>query len=119
MQPVSGVPFREATRSGNGTTLSLAVEALYNGMTREGGALSTEGFFDRRAFMKWVIAAPYSGRLRLDGLYAKTASVVARESHGNIYKQIGVKTVINFRGTWTYLQRLAQGWRSRQPVPMS
>ena len=36
-------------------------------------------------------------------LYAQAASAVGRDPRQNIYTRLGVKTVINCRGTWTYL----------------
>jgi L-seryl-tRNA(Ser) seleniumtransferase len=36
-------------------------------------------------------------------LYAQAASAVGRDPRQNVYTRLGVKTVINCRGTWTYL----------------
>jgi uncharacterized pyridoxal phosphate-dependent enzyme len=58
---------------------------------------------DRRSFMKWVAAAPLLGQIAARELYAKAASAIGKDAHDNIYKRLGVKTVINCRGTWTYL----------------
>jgi L-seryl-tRNA(Ser) seleniumtransferase len=65
--------------------------------------MANNSFFDRRAFMKWAVAAPLLGLIKARELYATAARVVGRDSHGNVYQRLGVKTVINCRGTWTYL----------------
>ena len=51
--------------------------------------------------MKWVVAAPLLAEIAARDLYAKASTLTGKE--GNIYQQLGVKTVINCRGTWTYL----------------
>ncbi len=53
--------------------------------------------------MKWVAAAPLLSQIAVSDLYAKAASAVGRDLRQNIYTRLGVKTVINCRGTWTYL----------------
>jgi L-seryl-tRNA(Ser) seleniumtransferase len=57
----------------------------------------------RRSFIKWVTAAPLLGRIAASDLYTKAASTVGRDPRQNVYSRLGVKTVINCRGTWTYL----------------
>jgi uncharacterized pyridoxal phosphate-dependent enzyme len=57
----------------------------------------------RRSFMKWAAAAPLLGQIAVTELYAKAASVVGKDPRQNVYSRLGVKTVINCRGTWTYL----------------
>lgn len=51
--------------------------------------------------MKWVVAAPLLAEIAARDLYAKASTLTGKE--GNIYQRLGVKTVINCRGTWTYL----------------
>ena len=51
--------------------------------------------------MKWVVAAPLLAEIAARDLYAKAATLAGQE--GSIYQRLGVKTVINCRGTWTYL----------------
>ncbi len=53
--------------------------------------------------MKWAAAAPLLTQIIARDLYAKTASLAGKDVSDNIYKRLGVKTVINCRGTWTYL----------------
>jgi L-seryl-tRNA(Ser) seleniumtransferase len=57
----------------------------------------------RRSFIKWVTAAPLLGQIAVSDLCAKVASAVGRDPRQNVYSRLGVKTVINCRGTWTYL----------------
>ena len=57
----------------------------------------------RRSFMKYVAAAPLLSQIAMSDLYAKAASAVGRDLRQNVYTRLGVKTVINCRGTWTYL----------------
>lgn len=65
--------------------------------------MPAQKFFDRRSFMKWAVAAPLMARIALGDAYARAASLASIDPSGNIYKRLGVKTVINCRGTWTYL----------------
>jgi uncharacterized pyridoxal phosphate-dependent enzyme len=58
---------------------------------------------NRRSFMKWAAAAPLLGQIAVSDLYAKAASAVGKDPRQNVYSRLGVKTVINCRGTWTYL----------------
>ena len=53
--------------------------------------------------MKYVAAAPLLSQIAMSDLYAKAASAVGRDLRQNVYTRLGVKTVINCRGTWTYL----------------
>src|SRR5438309_7595973 len=65
--------------------------------------MTSDKFLERRALMKWIVAAPLLGQIAARGLYAKAASAVGKDAQDNIYRRLGVKTVINCRGTWTYL----------------
>jgi uncharacterized pyridoxal phosphate-dependent enzyme len=58
---------------------------------------------NRRSFMKLVAAAPLLGQIATRDLYAQAAAVVGKDPRQNVYTRLGVKTVINCRGTWTYL----------------
>jgi uncharacterized pyridoxal phosphate-dependent enzyme len=57
----------------------------------------------RRSFMKLVAAAPLLSQIAARDLYAQAATAIGKDPRQNIYTRIGVKTVINCRGTWTYL----------------
>lgn len=57
----------------------------------------------RRSFMKWVAAAPLLSQIAVSDVYAKAASAVGKDPRQNVYSRLGVKTIINCRGTWTYL----------------
>ncbi len=57
----------------------------------------------RRSFMKWMAAAPLLTQIAARDLYAQAATAVGKDPRQNVYTRLGVKTVINCRGTWTYL----------------
>lgn len=57
----------------------------------------------RRSFMKLAAAAPLLSRIAVRDLYAQAATAVGKDLRQNVYTRLGVKTVINCRGTWTYL----------------
>jgi uncharacterized pyridoxal phosphate-dependent enzyme len=57
----------------------------------------------RRSFIKLLAAAPLLSQIAMRELYAQAATAVGKDVHENIYTRLGVKTVINCRGTWTYL----------------
>ena len=57
----------------------------------------------RRSFVKLLAAAPLLGQIAARGLYAQAATAMGRDPRTNVYTRLGVKTIINCRGTWTYL----------------
>src|ERR1041385_830317 len=57
----------------------------------------------RRSFVKLVAAAPLLSQIAARDLYVQAATAVGRDPRQNVYTRLGVKTVINCRGTWTYL----------------
>lgn len=57
----------------------------------------------RRGFMKMLAASPLLAQLAAQGLYEKSAAAMGFDPRENVYSRLGVKTVINCRGTWTYL----------------
>jgi uncharacterized pyridoxal phosphate-dependent enzyme len=57
----------------------------------------------RRSFMKLVAAAPLLSQIAARDLYAQAATAMGKDPRQNVYTRLGVKTVINCRGTWTYL----------------
>ncbi len=57
----------------------------------------------RRGFMKMLAASPLLAQLAAQGLYEKSAAAMGFDARENVYTRLGVKTVINCRGTWTYL----------------
>ncbi|MFZ1929781.1 MAG: hypothetical protein WAU50_11640 [Candidatus Sulfotelmatobacter sp.] len=57
----------------------------------------------RRSFVKLLAAAPLLTQIGARQLYAQAATAIGKDPRQNIYTQLGVKTVINCRGTWTYL----------------
>src|ERR1700738_3004967 len=57
----------------------------------------------RRSFIKLAAAAPLLSQIAARSLYAQAASAIGKDPRKNVYTRLGVKTVINCRGTWTYL----------------
>jgi uncharacterized pyridoxal phosphate-dependent enzyme len=57
----------------------------------------------RRSFMKLLAAAPLLSQIAARDLYAQAATAMGKDPRQNVYTRLGVKTVINCRGTWTYL----------------
>jgi uncharacterized pyridoxal phosphate-dependent enzyme len=58
---------------------------------------------NRRGFMKMLAASPLLAQIAATRAYEKSASAFGIPVNENVYSRIGVKTVINCRGTWTYL----------------
>ena len=61
------------------------------------------GHSNRRSFMKLLAATPLLSQIAVREVYAQAAAAVGKDPRRNIYKSLGVRTVINCRGTWTYL----------------
>jgi L-seryl-tRNA(Ser) seleniumtransferase len=57
----------------------------------------------RRSFFKLLAAAPLLSQIAARNLYAHAATALGASSGQNVYARLGVKTIINCRGTWTYL----------------
>src|SRR5437867_12063781 len=57
----------------------------------------------RRGFMKMLAASPLLTQIAVRELYEKSATAIGIDPRDNVYSRLGVKTVINCRGTWTYL----------------
>lgn len=57
----------------------------------------------RRGFMKMLVASPLLTQIAARELYEKSATALGFDPRGNVFSRLGVKTVINCRGTWTYL----------------
>ncbi len=58
---------------------------------------------NRRSFMKYLVASPLLAQITAKDLSAKSLAAVGLAPNENPYAKIGVRTVINCRGTWTYL----------------
>src|SRR2546427_7887291 len=58
---------------------------------------------NRRGFMKMLAASPLLAQVAAHHLYEKSAAAIGYDTKENVYSRLGVKTVINCRGTWTYL----------------
>jgi len=59
--------------------------------------------FDRRTLMKWAAALPLLGSIAAKDTFAKALKTAGKVSSDEIYRRIGVRPLINARGTWTYL----------------
>src|SRR5271155_2095744 len=57
----------------------------------------------RRSFVKLLAATPLLSQIAARELCAQAAAAVGKDPRQNIYTRLGVKTIINCRGTWTYL----------------
>jgi uncharacterized pyridoxal phosphate-dependent enzyme len=58
---------------------------------------------NRRSFVKLLAATPLLSQIAAGKLYAQAASAMGVPATQNVYTRLGVKTIINCRGTWTYL----------------
>jgi len=72
------------------------------------GGMMPIGSSNRRSFVKLLAATPLLTQIAARNVYAQAASAVGRNLEENIYTRLGVKTVINCRGTWTYLSGSAR-----------
>jgi L-seryl-tRNA(Ser) seleniumtransferase len=53
--------------------------------------------------VKYLAAAPLLGQIAARDLYACAATAVGVGTPENVYSRLGLKPIINCRGTWTYL----------------
>lgn len=58
---------------------------------------------NRRSFFKFLAATPLLSQIAARDLCAQAATATGVSTKGNVYSRLGVKTIINCRGTWTYL----------------
>lgn len=65
--------------------------------------MGTEFLAKRRAFMKWAAALPLLTQINIQEAFGAGWSGVEKTAKENIYSRLGVKTLINARGTWTYI----------------
>src|ERR1700753_2780246 len=59
--------------------------------------------FSRRGFLRFAAAAPLLTQIAAKNAVAGAAAAVGKNVGGNVYTRLGMKTIINCRGTWTYL----------------
>src|SRR6516225_5097712 len=76
--------------------------------------MTVEQESSRRGFMKLLVASPLLAHIAAQNLYAKSAAAFGIDTRANVYSRLGVKTVINCRGTWTYLSGSLQLPEARQ-----
>jgi uncharacterized pyridoxal phosphate-dependent enzyme len=65
--------------------------------------MSSANGSNRRGFMKMLAASPLLAQIAAARVFEKSASAFGLAASDNVYSRLGVKTVINCRGTWTYL----------------
>src|SRR5215510_12761624 len=58
---------------------------------------------NRRSFFKFLTAAPLLSQIAARNFCAHAATALGGSWDQNVYTRLGVKTIINCRGTWTYL----------------
>ena len=63
----------------------------------------SRGSRDRRSFIKLLAAAPLLAAIRSRNLARALAATTRNASYTNTYAGLGVRPLINARGTWTYL----------------
>src|ERR1700676_2664708 len=59
--------------------------------------------FSRRGFIRLAAAAPLLSQIAAKNAFANAATALGKDPRQNVYTRLGVKTIINCRGTWTYL----------------
>jgi uncharacterized pyridoxal phosphate-dependent enzyme len=69
---------------------------------------------NRRGFMKMLAASPLLAQIAAKDIYVKSATAIGLDPKNNVYSRLGVKTVINCRGTWTYLSGSLQFPEARE-----
>jgi uncharacterized pyridoxal phosphate-dependent enzyme len=57
----------------------------------------------RRSFIRFAAALPLLSQIAAKNAFASAAAAVGKTSASNVYTRLGLKTIINCRGTWTYL----------------
>ena len=57
----------------------------------------------RRAFLKWTAAAPVFGTLAARATAERLSAAAGKTPTIEVYRRLGVRPLINARGTWTYL----------------
>lgn len=65
--------------------------------------MAVGGNLKRRTFMKWAAAFPLLARVGFEEATGTGWAEVAKVSTDNVYTRLGVRPLINGRGTWTYL----------------
>lgn len=63
----------------------------------------TEITVKRRTLVKWAAALPLLARINIQEALGAGWAGVAKAATQNIYTRLGVKPLINARGTWTYI----------------
>src|SRR6201994_4659230 len=58
---------------------------------------------DRRSFLKLLAAAPLFATIASRSFASTVAATTGRSSSADVYTRLGIRPLINARGTWTYL----------------
>ena len=58
---------------------------------------------NRRMVLKWAAAAPVFGTIFARSVTQKLAAATGKAPSIDVYRRLGVRPLINARGTWTYL----------------
>jgi uncharacterized pyridoxal phosphate-dependent enzyme len=99
---LGGFPSLDSDSLKNGSRLNVAVGQTILG--RPSGEIIMAGNgSSRRSFVKFLAATPLLSQIAAHDLYAQATTAMGIKSQQNVYSRLGVKTVINCRGTWTYL----------------
>jgi L-seryl-tRNA(Ser) seleniumtransferase len=53
--------------------------------------------------MKWAAALPLLGQIAAQDLFGSVQEAIGKAPSNNVYRRLGVRPLINCRGTWTYL----------------
>lgn len=69
---------------------------------QKGDAMTTKSS-SRRSFFRMAAATPLLAQIAVRNVFAQAAAAVGKDPRNNVYTRLGVRTVINCRGTWTYL----------------
>lgn len=65
--------------------------------------MSTQFPVKRRTFVKWAAALPLLAQINIQEAFGAGWAGLAKEAKDNVYTRLGVRPVINARGTWTYI----------------
>src|ERR1700758_2761410 len=71
---------------------------------------------DRRSFLKLLAAAPLFATIASRSLASTVAATEGGSSSADVYTRLGVRPLINARGTWTYLSGSLELPEVRQAV---
>ena len=65
--------------------------------------MSTQFPVKRRTFVKWAAALPLLAQINIQEAFGAGWAGLEKGAKDNVYTRLGVRPVINARGTWTYI----------------